>query len=193
MPGYIFFAVSVLPFPGDMQFFPSKHFYLSTPLDPDRLLERLQENVEPRQKLRMYFPSFEIPDHKLYEGTVRNGQFCISCIPERDNVFLPVIEGKIISSRTAATTLDIRMYVRQDIRIVTIVWLSLSVVAGIFMIVMQQVYPLLLLPLITLVLNIPFMYGVFTFYAKKNRQQLVEFLAAHEVAPEDVMGSLPDQ
>lgn len=67
-----------------------------------------------------------------------------------------------------------------------IIWFSLSVIGGIFMLAMQQIYPLMLFLLIALTMNIPIMLGVFIYYAWKDKRQLLDLLSAHEIAPEAI-------
>ena len=81
-----------------MKIIPNEKLIYKTDLSKEEILKRLEQEIEPKQWLRMK-GIFGNKNHKAYEGEIKDNYFHIKRIISYHNSFLPQIEGTVEENR----------------------------------------------------------------------------------------------
>src|SRR5688572_24540789 len=103
-----------------MKFFPYENFYLTTQLQPNEVVSKIQENVSPRSRNIFQWKSDRT---RPYQGLLDNNEFRISRIIRYRNSFLPIIKGEILKSLDG-TRIHLKMRMHFFVYVFMFVWLG---------------------------------------------------------------------
>jgi hypothetical protein len=156
-----------------MNILPYENITYKTHLSKEEILNRLNQETEPKQWIRMT-GIFSSGNHKAYEGVVNQNSFKISRIIGYRNSFLPRIEGEIeekVEGNSKITLIHIKMRLHTFVLVFLCVWLSFMFLATTFLIPifkqeisnpsisnLASIIPFLMIPFISLITILAFHY-----------------------------------
>jgi len=108
-----------------MKYLPFENITLHTQLSVEEVIERLSENLEPRE----IFPFMLNRDRKTYEGYIKHNQFNINKVIQGRDSFRPMIKGEL-QENEAGTTIEIKMRFHIFIFIFITIWCSIALMFG---------------------------------------------------------------
>ena len=151
-----------------------KHRY-STSLSAQEFREALKAVVEPKQFIRFY-GIFASSNSKDYEGNVNLNDFKIQKLSKKKKSNTPVVEGKITSSLTNKTAVQLTLRPQYFTVFFFAIWLFLffgSTTAFNFSVdFSNKIY----VPLLFITIGIVFFIGTFKYEANKSRKYLERLL-----------------
>jgi len=103
-----------------MKYLPFENITYNTLLNPDEILKRLSEIIEPKKTIRMK-GMFGNNDHKPYEGRIIKNTFSINRIIAYRNSFIPTIKG-IIKKDTNGTKVTVKMRLHEVAMVFMFIW-----------------------------------------------------------------------
>ena len=156
-----------------MKIIPSQTIELTTKLSSQEVRAILREHIQPKKGFSIGFPKQR--NRKVFEGYFEDNQFQIQKASDRNNSFLPQINGHI-KTDLDKTTIIIDFKIHEFVVIFLFLWIGLVFMVFIISIIgaiTQGIHPLLaIVPLIMIVLVI----GITHFGFNNGKQNAIRSL-----------------
>lgn len=152
-----------------MKFIPYSRFYIASKESPNDVVHILDKNVGEKPFLGLNSP-------KEFNGTVNGNEFQIQKNISYRNSFLPIIEGRIKSTKDGAI-IDIKMRLNSFVFCFICIWFF-GVGIGCILVLsnIDEFSRESLIPLGMLVFGFALVNGGFWFEASKQKKRLIELL-----------------
>ncbi|NEQ53189.1 MAG: hypothetical protein F6K11_24140 [Leptolyngbya sp. SIO3F4] len=163
-----------------MKYLPFENITYKTQLDPDEILKRLSEVIEPKKTIRMK-GMFGNNNHKPYEGRISKNIFIINRIITYRNSFIPTIKG-IIEKDNDGTKIHVKMRLHEVAMVFMFIWFGgVGIALLIFLVSMfndQHFEPIILIPFGMLIFGYVLVTAGFKYESIKSKKYLTQLFEA---------------
>ena len=163
-----------------MKYLPFENISYSSQLDPEEILKRINEIIEPKKTFRMA-GFFGNNKHKPYEGNTNGMAFNITRIIGYRNSFLPRIEG-LIEKDFQGTKIGIKMRLHSFVMVFMFIWLGavgLTCLACLTALLNNKDFePLTLIPFGMLIFGYGLLTAGFKYESLKSKKYLAQLFEA---------------
>ena len=111
-----------------MKYLPFENITYKTKLEPEEILKRLRNHLEPKKMFRKR-GIFKKETYKAYEGTIDGSTFSINRIIAYKNSFAPRINGTITKGINR-TEIKVKMRLHPFVYFFMVIWISFLAVFG---------------------------------------------------------------
>jgi len=171
-----------------MTLIPYENLNIKTTLDLAKVLEKLNEAIEPKQRFRKFWDA----SHKPYQGAVDGLHFDATRIIHYRNSFLPIIKGEI-QPEINGCTINLKMHLHTAVVIFMTLWLGF--VAFFFLAILGSYISTILqtgtagasspmmffIPGAMFVFGYGLVLGSFKFESKRSKAYFYELFQAYEI------------
>ena len=163
-----------------MKYLPFENIIYRTELDSEEILQRLNENIEPKKTFRMT-KIFGDNNHKPYEGDISGVSFNITRIISYRNSFMPIIKGNIEKDFNV-TKINVKMRLHPLVLAFVLIWCGVIGVACLGILISSvskgNFDPIALIPFGMILFGYGLTTASFKYESKKSKKYLAQLFEA---------------